>query len=116
MRITLEMTGHHPQGVLRQAIPDHGGKLCKRADIPLEYLLATQLELSPIIENPAQRQQELEDELLEMNSPLRTAEAFGVEDMIDPRETRPLLCRFLEAAQPMLRARVGPRFLSGVRP
>ncbi|MCZ6873589.1 MAG: hypothetical protein O7G88_08680 [bacterium] len=38
--------------------------------------------------DPAKRQQELEAELLAMNSPLRTAEAFGVEDMIDPRDTR----------------------------
>ncbi len=66
--------------------------------------------------DPLQRQQELEAELLAMNAPLRTAEAFGVEDVIDPRETRPLLCRFIEAAQPMLRTRVGPRYLAGVRP
>lgn len=66
--------------------------------------------------DPAQRQQELEAKLLAMNSPLRTAEAFGVEDMIDPRDTRPLLCRFIEAAQPTLRARLGMRQTSGVRP
>lgn len=66
--------------------------------------------------DPAKRQQELEAELLAMNAPLRTAEAFGVEDMIDPRDTRPLLCRFIEAAQPALRARVGPRQICGVRP
>jgi acetyl-CoA carboxylase carboxyltransferase component len=29
-----------------------------------------------------------------IQSPLRTAEAYDIEDVIDPRETRPLLCRF----------------------
>lgn len=66
--------------------------------------------------DPLKRQQELEAELLAMNAPLRTAEAFGVEDIIAPRETRPLLCRFIEAAQAALRTRVGPRYTSGVRP
>jgi acetyl-CoA carboxylase carboxyltransferase component len=66
--------------------------------------------------DPSKRQQGLEAELLALNAPLRTAEAFGVEDIIDPRETRPLLCRFIEAAQPALRARQGPRYVSGVRP
>jgi acetyl-CoA carboxylase carboxyltransferase component len=66
--------------------------------------------------DPARRQKELEAELLAMNSPLRTAEAFGIEDMIDPRDTRPLLCRFIEAVQPALRTRLGLRHVTGVRP
>lgn len=66
--------------------------------------------------DPAKRQQEIEAELLALNSPLRTAEAFGVEDMIDPRDTRPALCRFIEAAQPALRGELGPKYKSGVRP
>jgi acetyl-CoA carboxylase carboxyltransferase component len=66
--------------------------------------------------DPAKRQQELEAELLAMNSPLRTAEAFAVEDMIDPRETRPLLCRFIEAAQTAMHSNVGPKYVTGVRP
>lgn len=66
--------------------------------------------------DPAKRQQELEAELLAMNSPLRTAEAFAVEDMIDPRETRPLLCRFIEAAQTAMHSNLGPKYVTGVRP
>ena len=31
-------------------------------------------------------------------SPFRTAEAFGIEDIIDPRDTRPLLCEWVEMA------------------
>lgn len=38
-----------------------------------------------------------------VRSPFRTAEAFMIEDVIDPRETRPLLCEFAGLAQ----ARIG---------
>jgi acetyl-CoA carboxylase carboxyltransferase component len=63
-----------------------------------------------------QRERELEDELRALASPFRTAEAFGVEEIIDPRETRPYLCRFIDAAQGKLRTTVGPKAKYGVRP
>lgn len=66
--------------------------------------------------DPAQREQELEDELRRLASPFRTAEAFAVEDLIDPRETRPYLCQFIEALQPRLRTQLGPKLKAGVRP
>ena len=66
--------------------------------------------------DPRQREKEIEAELREYASPFRTAEAFGVEDIIDPRETRPVLCRFIDAAQGRLRTELGPKFRSGVRP
>lgn len=62
------------------------------------------------------REQELENELRAMASPFRTAEAFGVEEIIDPRETRPYLCRFIDAAQKRLKTTVGPKAKYGVRP
>ena len=31
-----------------------------------------------------------------LRSPLRTAAAFSIEDIIEPRETRPLLCQWVE--------------------
>ena len=62
------------------------------------------------------RERELEDGLRAMASPFRTAEAFGVEEIIDPRETRPYLCRFIDAAQARLRTTVGPKAKYGVRP
>ena len=55
-------------------------------------------------------------ELRAVASPFRTAEAFGVEDIIDPRETRPYLCRFIDAAQGSLRTKLGPKPKYGVRP
>lgn len=36
--------------------------------------------------------------LNKVRSPFRTAEHFAVEDIIDPRYTRPLLCEFAELA------------------
>ena len=38
-----------------------------------------------------------------LRSPFRTAEAYGVEEIIDPRQTRPLLCEFSEDAYRLLR-------------
>ncbi|HWB45801.1 MAG TPA: carboxyl transferase domain-containing protein [Hyphomicrobiaceae bacterium] len=62
------------------------------------------------------REQEIEAELRAVASPFRTAEAFGVEEIIDPRETRPYLCRFIDAAQALLRTSLGPKPKYGVRP
>ena len=66
--------------------------------------------------DPAQKEAEIEADIRRQTSPFLTAEAFGVEDMIDPRETRPYLCSFLEAAQIGMRTRLGPRLRAGVRP
>jgi acetyl-CoA carboxylase carboxyltransferase component len=66
--------------------------------------------------DPKQREQELEEELRAYASPMRTAAAFGVEDMLDPRETRPYLCRFIELAQTRLKTELGPKLTAGVRP
>lgn len=66
--------------------------------------------------DPARREQEIEEELRTLASPFRTAEAFAVEDVIDPRETRPYLIRFIEAAQGALAQNAGPKLKAGVRP
>ncbi len=66
--------------------------------------------------DPAKRQQEIEDEMQRYASPLLTAQAFAVEDVIDPRDTRAYLCRFLEAAQSRLATTLGPKARVGVRP
>ena len=36
----------------------------------------------------------IRDRLDQVASPFRSAERFNVEDIIDPRDTRPLLCEF----------------------
>ena len=49
-------------------------------------------------EDKAARIEQIERRLHLLRSPFRTAEAFWVEEIIDPRETRPLLCEFAELA------------------
>ncbi|MEX2279770.1 MAG: hypothetical protein WEA76_06745 [Acidimicrobiia bacterium] len=67
-------------------------------------------------DDPRAREAELEAELRASASPFRTSEAFGVEEIIDPRETRAYLCRFISAAQGRLATTVGPKSRLGVRP
>ncbi|MBC7781132.1 MAG: propionyl-CoA carboxylase [Proteobacteria bacterium] len=67
-------------------------------------------------DDPARREQEIESELRRLASPFRTAEAFAIEDLIDPRETRPYLCQFIDALQGRLRSDLGPKSKVGVRP
>ncbi len=51
----------------------------------------------------------------QVRSPFRTAERFGVEDLIDPRDTRPLLCSWVHDAYRVLPRLLGrPSF--GTRP
>ncbi len=66
--------------------------------------------------DPAAREAELEAELQALTSPFRMAEAFAVEDIIDPRETRAYLARFVETAYSTLPSRLGPKPRYGVRP
>ncbi len=53
---------------------------------------------------------EIEARLNALKSPFRSAEAFGIEEIIDPRETRPLLCEFARLAEPLRTP--GPRAFS----
>ena len=46
----------------------------------------------------------------------RTAESFGVEEIIDPRRTRGYLARFADLAYGAIQHRLGPKSLKGVRP
>lgn len=66
--------------------------------------------------DPAAREAEIEAELSALCSPFRMAEAFAVEDIIDPRETRPYLCRFVETAYSTMHTKLGPKPRYGVRP
>ena len=52
--------------------------------------------------DPAAKLAEIEERLNQLRSPFRTAEAFWVEEIIDPRDTRRLLCEFADLAQPLL--------------
>jgi acetyl-CoA carboxylase carboxyltransferase component len=66
-------------------------------------------------EDPVARQREIEEETRAASSPFRMAEAFAIEDLIDPRETRAYLCRCVRAMQARLRTTLGPRHRLGPR-
>jgi acetyl-CoA carboxylase carboxyltransferase component len=57
----------------------------------------------------------LEAELASLRSPFLTAESFGVEEIIDPRDTRPLLVEWARRAYEVARSQLGPR-ARGMRP
>lgn len=59
-------------------------------------------------EDPAARVRELEQYYQQLVSPFRTAERFGVQDIIDPRDTRPILCDWVEMAYEVLPQQLGP--------
>lgn len=59
-------------------------------------------------DDPEAKLEEIEDRLQQLSSPLRTAHAFDVEEIIDPRETRPLLVEFVQDAQSVLQTQLGP--------
>ena len=52
-------------------------------------------------DNPEKLLKEIEERMEKVRSPFRTAESFLVEEIIDPRETRPLLCEFANLAAPL---------------
>src|SRR3954453_10459349 len=53
-------------------------------------------------EDPAALRADIEARLNAVRSPFRTAERFGVEEIIDPRDTRPLLCDWAARAYEVL--------------
>lgn len=58
-----------------------------------------EIEAAP---DPEARRAELEEALAARRSPFPRAEAFGVHDLIDPRETRSRLCRWVGHVWPLL--------------
>jgi acetyl-CoA carboxylase carboxyltransferase component len=85
--------------------------------IPIEGGVAAafrrEIDASP---DPEKRRREIEEEIHSYESPFRTAEKFGVEDIIDPRETRSRLCCLVEAAQNYLKSTLGPKPRPGTLP
>ncbi len=66
-------------------------------------------------EDPKVLFEEIRERLDAVRSPFRTAERFNIEEIIDPRETRPLLCEWVHDAYTLLPQQVGrPRH--GTRP
>lgn len=52
-------------------------------------------------EDPVKLRAEIDERLNRVRSPFRTAEKFGIEEIIDPRDTRKVLCAFANLAAPL---------------
>ncbi len=63
-------------------------------------------------DDPEARRKELEDAMLEQQSLVPRAESFAIHDMIDPRETRPVLADWISLVRPLLPPLLGPRGFS----
>lgn len=91
---------HQPAGrlALRYAWPSaRWGSLPLEGGIEAAY--RAELDAAP---DPEARRHEIETRLNKLRSPFRTAESFWVEEIIDPRDTRRLLCEFADLAGPIL--------------
>lgn len=99
-----------------------GGRYCTRyawpsgrwGSLPLEggieAAYRAELDASP---DPPARLAEIETRLEKLRSPFRSAEAFWIEEIINPLETRPLLCEFATLAAPL---RTPGPWTHGMRP
>ena len=76
----------------------------------IEAAFKSDLEKS---KNPEKLLKEIEERMEKVRSPFRTAESFLAEEIIDPRDTRKLLCEFANLAAP-IRKTGKPSF--GTRP
>ncbi|GGI22730.1 acyl-CoA carboxylase subunit beta [Bradyrhizobium guangdongense] len=65
-------------------------------------------------EDKAAKLDEIQQRLNKLRSPFRSAEKFWVEEIIDPRKTRSLLCEFARLAEPLRKA--GPPESMTIRP
>lgn len=66
-------------------------------------------------ENPQALIKDLLDRMESIRSSVRTAENFGIEEIIDPRDTRPLLCEWVKDAYELLPMQIGTS-QHGMRP
>ena len=91
---------HQPPGrlSLRYAWPSgRWGSLPLEGGIEAAY--RADIDAAP---DPQAKLVEIEERLNRLRSPFRSAETFWVEEIIDPRDTRKLLCEFVRLAEPLL--------------
>jgi acetyl-CoA carboxylase carboxyltransferase component len=107
--------GHadHTRHVLRVAWPSGDwGSLPISGGLEAAY--RRELEAA---DDPIALRAEIDARLQAVRSPFRTAERFGIEEIIDPRATRPLLCRWAVRAHELIAQDAGAGPLSrGPRP
>ena len=66
----------------------------------IEAAYRADLDAAP---DPQGKLAEIEERLTKLRSPFRSAETFWIEEIIDPRDTRPLLCEFANLTAPLRR-------------
>ena len=76
----------------------------------IEAAFKSDLEKS---DNPEKLLKDIEERMEAVRSPFRTAESFLAEEIIDPRDTRKLLCDFANLAAPL---RTAGKTSFGLRP
>lgn len=82
---------------IRYAWPSaHWGSLPLEGGIEAAY--RAEIDAAP---EPKAKLKEIEERLTKLRSPFRSAEKFWVEEIIDPRKTRALLCEFARLAEPL---------------
>jgi acetyl-CoA carboxylase carboxyltransferase component len=72
----------------------------------IEAAYKRELEAAP---DRAKLRREIEERLNAVRSPFRAAEVFNVEEIIDPRDTRPLLTDWVALAYELEATRLGPK-------
>ena len=103
--------GNHSRLNLRYAWPSGDwGSLPIEGGVQAAY--RRQIEAA---EDPQALREEIEGRLSKVTSPFLTAEMFGIEEIIDPRDTRPYLCEWIETAYRLLPSELGPK-KRGMRP
>ncbi len=81
----------------------HGGSMHIEGGAAIAY--KRDIENAP---DPEAKRREIEARLQAISSPFRNAHAFGIEEIIDPRDTRPLLVDFVADAQRVVATQLGP--------
>ena len=103
--------GNHSRLNLRYAWPSG-----EWGSLPIEGgVMAAYKRKIEAADDPEALRIEIEKNLRAVTSPFRTAENFGIEEIIDPRETRPLLCDWVETAYRLLPSELGVK-RRGMRP
>lgn len=68
-------------------------------------------------DDPIAHRTAIEERLIALRDPFAAAEAFAVEDIVDPRDTRPMLAEWLQLAyETQLPSQLGVRVRYGMRP
>jgi acetyl-CoA carboxylase carboxyltransferase component len=96
-KLRLNLTYAWPSAVL-SAMPLEGGVMAA---------YKSQIEAAP---DPNAERERIEQRLEKLNSPFRAGESMWYDEMIDPRETRPMLCEFVKQAYEVTKTQLGPKY------